>query len=313
MMEEYPLGRDLFFERLKLAIEYCQALSILRGVRVVASILIAKLLRRRYIKLPVPGTRQNIRLRTISSDIATYHDIFVRQEYDFLRFPQAKQFLEAKPVERPAQAVTIIDCGANVGCSVIWFASKFPAAEILAIEPDPTNFALLNRNVADLRNIRTLHAALWSSETQVTISNPDAKPWAFRTDEVSGKIENDKPAIGTVTMDSLLANIDSSAAVIVKIDIEGAECEVFSKNISWLRLVDLLIIELHDNLFPWMGNGRTFFSAVASMPMDYVWRSENLFCFQKRETGPRRPLKRQSERIAQLSDAVTMPPGRSAL
>jgi FkbM family methyltransferase len=290
MAEEYPLARDRFFERLKLASEYCQALSIPRGAWVVASILIAKLLRRPYISLPVPGTRQTVRLRTISSDIATYHDIFVRREYDFSHFPQAEQFFSDRTAaKRRAPGITIVDCGANVGCSVIWFANKFPGARILAVEPDPTNFALLKQNVADLDNVRTFRAALWSSATQVIISNPDAKPWAFRTEAVLGK--TDGPAIDTVTMDGLLANHDPSAAVIVKIDIEGAEREVFSKNISWLSLVDLLIIELHDNLLPWKGSGRTFFSAVASKPMDYVWRGENLFCFQKRETDTDRVLR----------------------
>jgi hypothetical protein len=58
---------------------------------------------------------------------------------------------------------------------------------------------------------------------------------------------------------------------------------VFSKNTSWLGMVDLLIIELHDSLLPWQGNSRAFFSAIVSKPVDYIWRAENLFCFQVRE------------------------------
>jgi hypothetical protein len=46
--------------------------------------------------------------------------------------------------------------------------------------------------------------------------------------------------------------------------------------------VDLLIIELHDIAFPWKGNSRNFSSAIAAMPMDYIWQPENLFCFHIR-------------------------------
>jgi FkbM family methyltransferase len=277
---------SLFCDQLKLAVDYCFVFSIPRAAWVVASILIAKLLRRPYIRLPLPGTHRTIRLRADSSDISTYNQIFVRGGYDFSNLPHAAPFSSSRSAAEPdARGITIVDCGANVGCSVIWFANEFPGAQIVAVEPDSTNFELLNQNVADLDNVRTVRAALWSGNTRVIISNPDAKPWAFRTEAVSGNPGIATPTIDTVTMDDLLTNTDPCTSIIVKIDIEGAEREVFSKNTSWLRMVDLLIIELHDHLFPGAGNGRTFFSAVASKPIDYVWRGENLFCFQMREVG----------------------------
>jgi FkbM family methyltransferase len=127
-----------------------------------------------------------------------------------------------------------------------------------------------------------MRAALWSSEAHVVIANPDASPWAFRTEAVAERAVQEKPLIDAVTMDSLLEDYSTSTGFIVKIDIEGAEREVFSSNTSWLRLVDLLIIELHDIAFPWKGNSRNFFSAIAAMPMDYIWQPENLFCFHIR-------------------------------
>jgi FkbM family methyltransferase len=284
-MELYDSRYFRLRDQLKLAVDYCFVFSIPRGAWAISSILVAKLLRRPYINLPVPGTRRTIRLRTDSSDIGTYNQIFVRREYDFSYLPHAAQFRSSKDVtDSRAQGVTIVDCGANVGCSVMWFANEFPGAKIVAIEPDLANFELLNQNVADLDDVRTIRAALWSSETRVVISNPDAKAWAFRTEAAEGNMDPERPLIDTVTMDGLLANNTESTSVIVKIDIEGAEQEVFSKNTSWLRLVDLLIIELHDHIFPRAGNGLTFFSAVASKHMDYIWRGENLFCFQARES-----------------------------
>jgi hypothetical protein len=130
------------------------------GARVVASILVAKLVRQPQIRLPVPGSRRTIRLRTNSSDIATYNQIFIRREYDFSYLPHAAEFLSGtRTTEAGARKITVVDCGANVGCSVIWFANEYPGAEIVAVEPDLANFELLNQNVADLDNVRTIRAA----------------------------------------------------------------------------------------------------------------------------------------------------------
>ncbi len=283
-MQHHSSKRDRFFGRLKLIVDYCFVFSIPRGVWITLSIFVAKLLRRPYIRLPVPGTHRRIRLRTRSSDIQTYYQIFIAREYDFSHLPQAERFHSgAKTTASGAPPITIVDCGANVGCSVIWFATEFPGAEIVAIEPDSVNFDLLNQNVAGLGNVRTIRAALWSSQTRVVISNPDSEPWAFRTEALGANTGRDRPLIDAVTMDVLLANHSRSASLIVKIDIEGAERDVFSKNTSWIEDVDLLIIELHDWMLPWQGNGRAFFAAVAAKPIDYVWRGENLFCFQIRE------------------------------
>jgi FkbM family methyltransferase len=285
-MSVYNSKRYLFLQRLKLVVEYCIVFSIPRSAWVVAWILAAKLLRRPYIRLPVPNTRRTIRLRTNSSDIETYNQVLIQQDYDFSQFPYAPQFGSGPPtVEAETQRITIVDCGANVGCSVMWFATRFPDAEIVAIEPDSANFELLNQNVAGLHNVRTVRAALWCSETRVVISNPDAEPWLFRTEAVTGNTGQNSPLIDTVTMDSLLADTPSSTRIVVKMDIEGAEREVFSKNTSWLRCVDVLIIELHDWMFPGQDCGRIFFSALASRPIDYVGRGENLFCFQRKDKG----------------------------
>jgi FkbM family methyltransferase len=43
---------------------------------------------------------------------------------------------------------TIVDVGAHVGAFTIWAGMKSPNASIVAIEPNPATFALLERNVA---------------------------------------------------------------------------------------------------------------------------------------------------------------------
>lgn len=268
-------------ERLNLAIDYVFAFSPLKAAAIIARILIAKASKRELIDLPLPETDRTISLRSISSDIATYNQIFIHHEYDIRSTKHATMFLER--MENRKGSVLVIDCGANVGCGAAWFALQFPDARIIAIEPDLENWNLLRHNVKQFPNAEALHAAVWSTETEVVISNPDARPWAYQTEEVNVDAgEKVGDVIKAITLNSLIDRCDPTATVIVKMDIEGAEREVFSQNTSWLDRVDLLIIEPHDNLFPWQGNSRNFMAAVASRPMDYQIVGENLFCFHDR-------------------------------
>src|SRR3954468_8324832 len=83
-------------DQLKLTIDYLFVFSVVRGMLVVAAILLAKLARRPHIHVPIPGTRRTVRLRTDSSDIGTYNQIFIRREYDFSRFPQAERVVSGR-------------------------------------------------------------------------------------------------------------------------------------------------------------------------------------------------------------------------
>ena len=64
---------------------------------------------------------------------------------------------------RPAPRV-VVDAGANIGLSTVFFANKFPQAKIVAIEPEPSNFAMLRDNVAPYPNVTPVQAALWKED-----------------------------------------------------------------------------------------------------------------------------------------------------
>ena len=64
----------------------------------------------------------------------------------------------------------ILDGGANVGLSVAFFSEAYPNSEIVAFEPDPEIFAVLERNVRrwDLNGVTLVARALWTSETTLS-------------------------------------------------------------------------------------------------------------------------------------------------
>ena len=80
---------------------------------------------------------------------------------------------------RGVNPATIVDAGAYTGFSAIYFAEKYPAAKVLALEPDPSNFALLVRNARPYSNIVPLQQALWSRDGSLELQDPGTGHWGF--------------------------------------------------------------------------------------------------------------------------------------
>jgi FkbM family methyltransferase len=181
-------------------------------------------------------------LRFPSSDIDTFEQIFVGNEYDFL--------VETQPR-------VIVDAGANIGLASIYFANRYPEAKIIAIEPEQSNFELLRENVAPYANIIPLQAALWHKNEEIDLIDPGRGKWGFMT---QNKESEPNPAttspdaichtVKAVTVDRLMDEYALDRINILKIDIEGAEKEVFSNTASWIDKMDSIVIELHDYLRP---------------------------------------------------------------
>lgn len=227
----------------------------------------------------VPGVLHPVHLRTSVGDRATFWQCIVDNQYDFRCFPQATRLLESyEALVKSGQQPLIIDCGANIGLSAIWFANLFSQARIIAVEPDAANFDLLRRNTAPYgARITPVHAAVWHEPTHVSITNPDAGAAAFRVAPVGSAAVD---AIATLTIPELTAMAGAATAFIVKIDIEGAQQALFSANTEWVGTTQLITLELDDWQLPWAGTSRTFFAAVSRYPFDYLLGGESIFCFR---------------------------------
>ncbi|HMU59985.1 MAG TPA: FkbM family methyltransferase [Chitinophagaceae bacterium] len=133
----------------------------------------------------------------------------------------------------------IIDCGANIGLSVLYFKNIFPDAEILAFEPDERNFSLLEKNIRsfNLSNIGLRKEAVWNEDT-----------WINFTEEasMSSKIEMNGSGSKKVKA-SRLRDFLNRKVDFLKIDIEGAEYTVLCDIADKLKNVDNMFIEYHGN------------------------------------------------------------------
>ena len=166
----------------------------------------------------------------------------------------------------------IIDAGANIGASVVWFSQVFPESHIVAFEPDVNNFELLKRNTEGL-DVELHNAAIGPIDGNVSIQDPGEGEWGYRT-----KVDVDG-GCAMVGLDRIFSAKlkDKFEPYIVKIDIEGAEDELFSDSTEWIDRTPIIIIELHDWLLPKKATSRNFLRAICKYDRDFVHIGENIF------------------------------------
>jgi FkbM family methyltransferase len=218
-----------------------------------------------------------VKLRPNSSDLSVFTQVFLDNDYNLRRFSRYVEICRSfSEIDRSATPL-ILDCGANIGLSSLYFAKNWPSAHVIAIEPDPSNFELLQRNVTGYANIQPVQAAVGGEDGAVRITNTDAQEWARRTERVSAEALD---AITGLSIQSLIALAPPPQVYqpfLIKIDIEGAEKDLFSRSPEWISKFPILIIELHDWMLPGQGTSRAFLEAIAPLDRDFMHFGENIF------------------------------------
>lgn len=202
------------------------------------------------------------RMRIPSSDVLTYEQVFINLEYDFLV---------------KAQPESIVDAGANMGLVSIYFANRYPGAKIIAIEPEQSNYKLLKENVAPYPNVIPVHAALWHKNEEINLVDPGLGKWGFMTEMKNSPekhLGNACHSVAALTVDKIMKNYDLAKIDILKIDIEGAEKEVFIDTSRWIEKVDSIIIELHERMKA--GCNRSFYSGSDGFEEEWS-QGENVY------------------------------------
>ncbi len=271
---------SIAYHRLARAPNYVRSFGLLKGIALlwrVEGALDGKSTTKR--KYQIPGFRAPLWLRDTVSDHATFWQNIVKRHYDLSQFPQTARLMESYRGQINAgKRPVIIDGGANIGLSAIWFALHFPHGQILAIEPEEENYTLLSENVAAYGDaVRPIHGGLWPRSESLVISNLESGAAAFRTESAPKSLGR---SIRGYTVDELLRIADNSEALIVKLDIEGSQKALFSENTDWIGRTHLIILELDDWQFPWTGTSRPFFQHVAQYPFDYILSGEHICCFR---------------------------------
>lgn len=156
-----------------------------------------------------------------------YKEIFVDRSYQF---------------QSSGNAAVIIDCGANVGLSALFFSIHYPEAKIIAYEADPgiANFLKSNIERNKIKNVTVVAKAAWINDNDLEFGSEGADGGSIHSEggkKVSIKAERLKDVIGNFQSVDML-----------KMDIEGAEREVLNDCREVLGKVKNIFIEYHDYL-----------------------------------------------------------------
>jgi FkbM family methyltransferase len=197
----------------------------------------AALQRERIIGFRLPEPVGSIRLllrANAGSDRFIYSEVFEHQCYRI-------------PVARPP--ATILDLGANIGLSAIYLARCFPDAHLACVEPAPENLRLLSRNL-ELNGVE-------ADVISAAVDAKDGKVWLERSSldyghKIAAAGNRPSPALfeaNAMSIQSILQRLNWNRIGLLKMDIEGHEKILLTRNSDWLHLVDTLCLELHDE-FP---------------------------------------------------------------
>ena len=175
----------------------------------------------------VPGFPRDFALRPNVYDNEVFRLIFIHKELDD---------------QLPSNPSLIIDGGANIGLSTAFYAHRFPRCKVIAVEPSEANLQVLRINTAAFSNVQVLKGGLWSSSGTLRIVNPEGTSLGYRC----GPAEpGDKDSFRAYTVQEVIESSGSERCDLLKLDIEGAETNLFETSKEWISRVQAVLVEIH--------------------------------------------------------------------
>lgn len=174
----------------------------------------------------------------------------------------------------------VIDLGANVG-EFTSLSAGF-AQEVHAFEPDPDTFETLNKNCSKLKNVHLYNYAAGAKEGDISffkdkINNEKSSLSSSIFSNHSGISDNLEITVKQVDIIEFLDSLDCDIDII-KIDVEGAECDILEKLIESkvLKRVKSIYVETHENALPELAirteNIRNMYKNVEGLNISFDWR-----------------------------------------
>lgn len=144
----------------------------------------------------------------------------------------------------------ILDLGAHIGIATLYFKHHYPDAKIIAVEPNPNSFALLQKNIFEnqLTTIETIQCAL-SDGAEMVPFYKDATPqqWHSTAGFIEGAWTREQRSEKIMVQTMLLAECITEPVTFMKMDIEGAEFQVLKQAGTALSFIQECVIEFHPH------------------------------------------------------------------
>ena len=162
-----------------------------------------------------------------------FEEIFLSNEYNF---------------NSEKSSLKIIDCGSNIGMSILYFKKKFPNSEIIGFEPNPYAFELLKKNIEEneLKNVTIHNLGLSDTDGEIDFFIGQNKGTL-----VGSRIKNRGGENNLKVQSKKLSNfIGKKNFDLIKIDVEGSEFQILNDLVDTNKInqIKFYIIEYHHNI-----------------------------------------------------------------
>lgn len=206
------------------------------------------------------AAKHPVTLRYNTSDIDVFYQVYYHNYYSFNYDHYIKDIK------------TIVDGGANIGLASTYFKGLFPDSTIIAIEPETSNYTQLKKNTGAYEGIHCEQAGIWNKSCFLKVEDKyNSGNWGFVVEEVADEKESN---VKGISIEDIMKKYNLQHIDILKLDIEGAELELFQENYQWLSKVKMLIIETHD--FMRKGTSKAVFKAIIDFNFSVHLCRENI-------------------------------------
>jgi FkbM family methyltransferase len=203
---------------------------------------------REYFKRDGEGTLRTydwqgmpVHYRSGTSDAGLIYNILLK------RGAKSEYSLPAEANLKPDEVKVVLDIGANIGIASLYFAACFPNATIHSFEPDPGNCEVLRANAKANPRIRVHGFALGAEDGELKLYDSDDKAnlGGFSSHELGVNTARSK-SVPVRQAGRALAELGITRADLIKVDTEGAECEIVTAmDRAFLGTVRVIMGELH--------------------------------------------------------------------
>jgi len=217
-------SRGLVWPFLQSAVGHCREFIQSSAYRKLQQVAILNRGKKRHEPGAIHYQGKSIRYIDLHSFLYAWDDIMVKSIYDI------------GEVDQPY----LIDCGANIGLAQCYWKIRYQNFSSICFEPDKLAFTTLHQNLQAWQCTTKAHqAALGASDTQAQFVAAGA--------DAGHLLANGEDAVTEWVPIKRLSSYLDRPVDLLKIDIEGAECEVLEEIKNQLHLVKRIFIECHDH------------------------------------------------------------------
>jgi FkbM family methyltransferase len=168
--------------------------------------------------------------------IPVFDEIFLRDIYNF-------------NIKKITDSPTIIDIGANIGYFSIYISSKLPKAKIIAFEPVPSNYKLLqhHKTINNLDSLTLDNRAVMGDKASIELGYNDSIKFQIGASMLSREMFTKSIQVEAISIPDIFKEYKIDHLDLLKIDCEGAEYNIlFNCPKQYYQKIKKIAIEVHS-------------------------------------------------------------------